>query len=102
MPLCHTIRSGYDSMACGAEVGIPSSLLTTHYSPFRLLVPRQDVVDALPGAFEVEGAELLRQLHRLVHHAFLVVVVAHLDVAGEREVLAQWVALEAVVGEDSA
>ncbi len=70
-------------------------------SPLRLLIPRQHVVGPLPRAHEVEGAELLGQLHRLVDHALLRIVVAHLDIAGEREVLAQRVALEAVVGEDA-
>src|SRR5579859_5192971 len=40
--------------------------------------------------------------HRLVHHPFLLRVVAHLDVAGEREILAEGMAHEAVVGEDAA
>ena len=44
----------------------------------------------------------LHQLHRLVDHALQLVVVAELDEAGEREVLAQRMALEAVVGEDAA
>ena len=57
---------------------------------------------AFPGAEEIEAAELLGQLHRLVDHALLLVVVAHLDIAGQREVLAQRMALEAVVGEDAA
>ena len=40
--------------------------------------------------------------HRLVHHALLVGVVAHFDVADQREVLAERMADEAVVGEDAA
>src|SRR5689334_14870393 len=40
--------------------------------------------------------------HRLVHHALLLLVVAHLHVAGQREVLAERVADEAVVSEDAA
>ena len=43
-----------------------------------------------------------RQLDRLVDDALLLLVVAHLDIAGEREVLAQRMPLEAVVGEDAA
>jgi hypothetical protein len=54
------------------------------------------------GREEVEVAEFLRELHRLVDHALLLVVVAHLDEAGQREVLAQRMPLEAVVGEDAA
>ena len=40
--------------------------------------------------------------HRLVHHALLVGVVAHFDVADQREVLAERMADETVVGEDAA
>ncbi len=47
-------------------------------------------------------AEFLRQAHLVVNHAFLLVVVAHLDKAGEREILAQRMTLEAVIGEDAA
>ena len=68
----------------------------------RLLVARQHVLRAFPRRQEVEIAEFLRQLHRLVDHPLLLVVVAHLDEAGQREVLAQRMALEAVVGEDAA
>ncbi len=68
----------------------------------RLLVARQHVVHAFPGRQEIEAAEFLLELHRLVDHALLLLVVAHLDIAGEREILAQRMALEAVVGEDAA
>src|SRR5476649_2867505 len=68
-----------------------------------LLVARQDALDAaLPGTEEVEAAEFLREFHRLVDHALLDVIPAQLDEAGQREVLAQRMALEAVVGEDAA
>jgi hypothetical protein len=40
--------------------------------------------------------------HRLIDHAFLLGVVAHLDVAGDREILAEGMADEAVIGEDAA
>src|SRR5690349_22454652 len=66
-----------------------------------LLIPRQHVINTLPRALEVEVAEFLGELDGLVDDALLVVVVAHLDVAGEGEVLAQREALEAVVGEDA-
>src|SRR5205823_3881099 len=48
-----------------------------------------------------EAAEFLLQLHRLVDDALLLLVVAQLDIAGEREVLAHRMAFEAVVGEDA-
>src|SRR3546814_3127172 len=57
---------------------------------------------ALPGAHEVEAAELLGQVHRLVDDPLLLLVVAHFLEAGQREVLAQGMALEAIVGEDAA
>ena len=41
-------------------------------------------------------------LHRLVDDALLLLVVAHLDIAGEREILAQRMPLEAVIGQDAA
>src|SRR5579875_2962631 len=68
----------------------------------RLLVARENIVGAFPGREEIEIAKLLSELHRLVFHALLLVVPAHLHEAGEREILAQRVALEAVVGEDTA
>src|SRR5215469_4884382 len=40
--------------------------------------------------------------HRLVHHPLLLLVVAHFHVAGEREILAERMAHEAVVREDAA
>ncbi len=51
------------------------------------------------GREEIEAAIFLHQLHRLVDHALQLIVVAKLDEAGEREVLAQRMALEAVIGE---
>jgi hypothetical protein len=60
------------------------------------------VIRAFPGREEVEVAEFLIELHRLVDDALLLVVVANLDEAGQREVLAQRIALEAVIGEDAA
>src|ERR1041384_4402540 len=54
-----------------------------------LLVARQHLLRAFPRAQEVEAAELLGELHGLVDDALLQVVPAHLDEAGQREVLAQ-------------
>src|SRR5581483_4230230 len=68
-----------------------------------LLVTGQHALDAaLPRAEEVEAAEFLLQLDRFVDHALLYVVPAHLDEAGQREILAQRMPFEAVVGEDAA
>src|SRR5262245_37095505 len=65
-----------------------------------LFVTRQHVARALPGTEEVEIAEFLREFHRLVDDALLYVVPAHFDESGEWEVLAQRMALEAIVGEN--
>ena len=79
-----------------------SVMASLRRSSRRLLVARQHVLGALPRRQEVEVPEFLGQLHRLVDHAGLVLVVADLDEAGEREVLAQRVPLEAVIGEEPA
>jgi hypothetical protein len=55
-----------------------------------------------PRREEIEIAEILRQLHRLVDHLLALLVVAHLDIAGQREILAQRMPLEAVIGQDAA
>jgi len=57
---------------------------------------------SFPRRKEIELAEFLVEPNRLVHHPLLLVVVADFDEAGEREILAQRMALETVVGEDSA
>src|SRR3546814_6188763 len=57
---------------------------------------------SLPGAHEVEAAELLGQVHRLVDDPLLLLVVAHFLDAGQLDVLAQGMALAAIVGEDAA
>eukprot|EP00968_Pinguiococcus_pyrenoidosus_P004545 scaffold301_cov243-Pinguiococcus_pyrenoidosus.AAC.50 len=54
-----------------------------------------------PRGGEVELAELLRELERLVDHSLLLVVVAHFRVPAEREILSQRVPLEPVVGQDA-
>ena len=77
-----------------------AEVLVGHGRLARLLVAGQR--RALPGAQEVELTEFLAQAHRLVAHALLLVVVAHFDEAGHREVLAKRMAFETVVGEDAA
>ena len=56
----------------------------------------------LPRAKEIEAAEFLLQLHRLVDDALLLFVVAQLDIAGQRKILAQRMTFEAVIGQDAA
>ena len=51
------------------------------------------------GDKKIEVAEFLRQPHRRIDHALELVVVAHLDKAGQREILAQRMAVEAVIGQ---
>ena len=63
----------------------------------RLLIARQWVGHAFPGAQEVEAAKFLGELHRLVHDPLLLAVVAKLDITGQREILAQRMAVEPVV-----
>jgi hypothetical protein len=54
-----------------------------------------------PRAEEVEAAELLGELHGFIHHALLDIVPAQLDEAGQREILAQRMSLETVVGQNA-
>jgi hypothetical protein len=56
---------------------------------------------AFPGAHEIEIAEFLHQLHRLINHPLQLFVITQLDIAGEREILAQWIAGETIVGENA-
>jgi hypothetical protein len=46
-----------------------------------LLVARQDIVDrALPVRQEIEPAEFLGELNRLIDDTLLLVILAHLDI----------------------
>ena len=75
------------------------SPFTIRHSLLRLFVAGQDVVRPFPRRQEIEVPELLFQFHRLVDDALGLVVVANLDEAGQREVLAQRMAFEAIVGQ---
>src|SRR6202171_1770076 len=69
-----------------------SSLFATRHSLFAasLLVPGQHrIIRPLPRREEIEFAEFLIEADGFVDHPLLLVVVAHLDKAGEREILAQ-------------
>src|SRR5208337_1482669 len=66
-----------------------------------LLVARQRG-HAFPRREEVERPPVLRHLDRFVDDFLAVLVVAALDIAGQREVLAHRMAGEAVVGQDAA
>ena len=84
-----------------AEVDGEVAKVLGHQVPaLRLLVAGQrHVARALPRREEIEIAEFLGEPDLVVDNALLLVVVAHLDEAGQREILAQRMALEAVVGE---
>src|SRR5258707_4528615 len=68
----------------------------------RLLVARQDVLRTFPRREEIEIAEFLREPHRLVHDALLLVAVAHLHESREREIPAQRVALASIIRQQPA
>ena len=86
---------------CGFGSGFGFLAISRLAWPRRLLVAGQ-LQHAFPGAEEIEAAEFLGQLHRLIDHALLLLVVAHLDIAGQREILAQRMAFETVIGQDAA
>src|SRR5258705_9029500 len=65
----------------------------------RLLIARQQIVRAFPGREKIEVAEFLIETDGVVEHPLLLIVVAHLDKSGQREILAQRMALKAVVGQ---
>src|SRR5256886_15501047 len=79
-----------------------TNAISTALPVARLLVARQDLVRTFPRREEIEVAEFLREPHRLVYDALLLVVVAHLNESGEREILAQRVTLESIIGQQPA
>ena len=50
-----------------------------------------------PWAQKIEITELLNQMNRLIHNPPLGIVIAHLNVTRQREILAQRVPLKAVI-----
>src|ERR1019366_476363 len=79
------------------------SLILSVLRPRRLdfFVTRQGR-DGFPWRHEIEIPEILGQLHRLVDHGLAILVVTHLDITGQRKILAQRMSLEAVIGQDAA
>ena len=63
---------------------------------------RLAVADHLPWTRRLKVTEGLRKLQRLVNDALVFLRVADFGVAGEREVFAQRVAFEAVIGKNAA
>src|SRR6266496_1820955 len=100
MASCHTLRSRYE-LIDGSRKNHPYSPLAIRHSLFAasLLIARQRIVRAFPRREEIEFAEFLIEADGVVDHPLLLVVVAHLDKAGEREILAQRMPVEAIVGQ---
>ena len=90
------LASTFGALGAGAGLGAPGACGTAFSSPGRRYS------GAFPRHQEVEVAEVLRQLDRLIDDALLGLGIAQLDIAGLREVLAQRIALEPIVGEDAA
>src|SRR5208282_6389351 len=85
---------------CGPKLTVmvvPASVILR-----RLLVAGQNVRRPFPGADKIENAEFLDEIHRAVDHSLQLFVVMHFDIAGQREILAQRMAREAVIGEQPA
>src|SRR5207247_2075836 len=70
-------------------------------SLFCFFIARQHVISPLPRRQKIKVPELLGQLHRLIDHPLLLVVVTDFDIAGQREVLAQRITIEAIIREDA-
>src|SRR3990170_962845 len=87
---------------CGPKLMLKLRTAVSAISLLCLFVTRQHVFRAFPRRQEIEIAEFLLELDRLVDHALDLVVVTHLDEAGEREILPQRMAVETVVGEQAA
>src|SRR5713226_1928798 len=101
MASCQTLRSRYE-LIDGSVNSHPYSPLAIRHSLFAasLLVSGQHrIVRAFPWREEIEVTEFLIETDGFVKHPLLLIVVTHLDEAGKREILAQRVALKAVVGQ---
>src|SRR3546814_3273747 len=67
-----------------------------------LFIARQHIGSAFPWGREIKGTEVLRELDRLVHYALRFFGIAHLNITGERKVLALRMTLEPIVRQDTA
>ena len=65
--------------------------------PFRFLIAGQDILRSFPGTLEIKLAKFLRQIDRFIHHALLILAIAQLDIAGQREILTQGMAFKAII-----
>src|SRR5438034_8995157 len=82
---------------CGPKLMVKLRRFSAIRRSFGLLVAGQrQVARALPRRQKVEIAEFLGESHLVIDHALLLIVVAHLDDAGQREILAQRVPFEAI------
>ena len=81
---------------------VPMPIATAYRAPSSFAFSSPGSGAPFPGLRKSNCAEFLGEPHRLVADALFFVVVAHFDEAGHREILAQRMAVEAVVGEDAA
>src|ERR1700736_6580407 len=75
--------------------------LSTYLRPGLLIPGKHRIIRAFPWREEIEISEFLVEADRLVKHPLLLVVVPDLDKSGKWEVLAQRVAVEAVIGQQT-
>src|SRR6185436_14677580 len=96
-----SISSTRRSTPCAAGCCGPKFMVKLRIS-FILFLCLQRSVVAVVVADHLWHQRARLDAHGLVHHALLVGVVAHLDVADQRKVLAERMTDETVVGEDAA
>jgi len=92
------LRAGNWHETANGEASRQSSLISIR----SLLVSRKYVIGAFPRGREIEIAEFLLQLDGFVDNALGGIVVTHLDITGRREVLAQRMAFETIVRQQTA
>src|SRR6266567_7436935 len=92
-------QRGFGHFTCRTAARMPPLIASWPSWRLGLFVARQHVLRPFPRREEIEIPEFLRQPHRVVDHALEFVVPTHFDEAGQRKILAQWMALETVVGQ---
>src|SRR6187397_1317533 len=91
-----SISSTRRNTPCAAGCCGPKFIVKLRISFIRLFLRLQRGVVTVVVADHLRHQRARLDAHRLVHHALLVGVVTHLDVADQREVLAERMADEAV------
>ncbi|EGE55703.1 hypothetical protein RHECNPAF_8900119 [Rhizobium etli CNPAF512] len=97
--LCSVMAMGSRSQITGAWRQKPPSALNLL---LRFFITGENIFCSLPRRHEVEVAEFLFKLDRLVYDALCSIVVTDFDETCRRKVLAQRMAFEAIVGQDAA